>query len=286
MPTVLSIQSHVAYGHAGNAAAVFPLQRLGVKVWVVNTVQFSNHTGYKTWRGQVFAPEHIAEVIQGIADRGVLAQCDAVLSGYMGDATLGEVVVDTVAQVRAANAKARYICDPVMGDADRGFFVRDAIPPFMRDYAVPVADVITPNQFELEFLTDCRITTLADATKAAACARAMGPSMVLITSLKRAEAFPRQIEMMLDTADGTWLVSTPEIGIDPAPNGAGDCVAALLTAALLDGALPAEALSRAASGIYAVFEATHAAGTRELQLVAAQEQLVAPRQRFAAERLR
>jgi pyridoxine kinase len=103
---ILSIQSWVAYGHVGNAAAVFPLQRLGVEVWAVNTVQFSNHTGYGAWTGQVFTGAEIAAVIDGIAARGVLACCDAVLSGYMGDAGIGTAILDAVARVRAASPAA------------------------------------------------------------------------------------------------------------------------------------------------------------------------------------
>src|SRR4051812_8880939 len=113
---VLSIQSHVAYGHVGNASAVFPLQRLGVEVWPVHTVQFSNHTGYGEWTGRVFDGQAIDEVVQGIADRGVLGSCDAVLSGYLGSADIGHAVVQAGAHGPAANPPPRYFCAPVVGD--------------------------------------------------------------------------------------------------------------------------------------------------------------------------
>jgi len=168
---ILSIQSSVAYGHVGNSAAVFPLQRLGIDVWPVLTVHFSNHTGYGSFRGPVLPADQIAEVLRGVEERGVLPGCDAVLSGYMGDVSLGAVVLDAVSRVKAANPKAIYCCDPVLGDVDRGFFVRPGLPEFMRDHAVPKADIITPNQFELEFLAglgtgvgdDRAIATLGDA---------------------------------------------------------------------------------------------------------------------------
>src|SRR6266403_1827966 len=144
--TILSIQSSVAYGHVGNNAAVFPLQRIGVEVWPVNTVHFSNHTGYGSWRGLVLPVESVAEVIRGIEERKVLPRCAGVLSGYMGDVSLGTVVLDAVAKVRAANPDAVYCCDPVMGDVGRGFFVRPGIPEFMKDHAVPAATMVTPNQ--------------------------------------------------------------------------------------------------------------------------------------------
>ena len=168
---ILSIQSSVAYGHAGNSSAVFPLQRLGHEVWAVNTVHFSNHTGYGAWRGPLLAPSDVAEVITGIEERGVLPQCDAVLSGYQGAEEVGEVVLDAVARVKAANPAAVYCCDPVMGDVGRGFFVRPGIPEFMRDKVIPAADLATPNQFELEFLTGRQVGSTDDLLDAAdACA--------------------------------------------------------------------------------------------------------------------
>src|SRR6202044_40550 len=186
--TILSIQSSVAYGHVGNSAAVFPLQRIGVEVWPVNTVHFSNHTGYGTWRGIVLPADAVADVIQGIQERGVLHQCDGVLSGYMGDASLGEVVLDAVQRVKSANPDAVYCCDPVMGDIGRGFFVRPGIPEFMRDRAVPAAAIITPNQFELEYLADRIVTDLASALDSVDQVMASGPGVVLVTSLRRQDA--------------------------------------------------------------------------------------------------
>ncbi|HYO57817.1 pyridoxal kinase PdxY [Archangium sp.] len=282
---ILSIQSHVAYGYVGNRSATFPLQRLGHEVWPVNTVQFSNHTGYGHWRGQVFESSHVAEVVGGIAERGVLADCQAVLSGYMGDAATGAVILDAVAQVRAANPRALYCCDPVMGDVGRGFFVRPGIPEFMRERAVPAADIITPNQFELEHLTGRSIRTLEDALAAVTVAREMGPKVVLVTSLLRKGTAPGTIEMLAATHSGAWLVYTPQFPIHPPPNGAGDAVAALFLSHLLHGRDAGAALGETAASIFGVFSVTHAAGARELQLVAAQEELVAPTRRFAVERV-
>ncbi len=282
---ILSIQSHVAYGYVGNRSATFALQRLGHEVWPVNTVQFSNHTGYGRWRGQVFEPAHVAEVVGGIAERGVLARCQAVLSGYMGDAATGGVILDAVAQVRAANPQALYCCDPVMGDQGRGFFVRPGLPEFMRERAVPAADIITPNQFELEYLTGRSIRTLEDALAAATRAREMGPGIVLVTSLQREGMAAGTIEMLAVTRTGAWLVFTPHLPLQPPPNGAGDAVAALFLSHLLRGRDAGAALGETAASIFGIFSATHAAGARELQLVAAQEELVAPTRRFAVERV-
>src|SRR6186713_2165449 len=178
---ILSIQSHVAYGHVGNAAATFPLQRIGVEVWPVHTVQFSNHTGYGEWTGRVFEAALITELVRGIAERGALGQCDGVLSGYMGSADTGAAILDAVAQVRAANPRARYCCDPVIGDVERGIYVRPGIADFMRGFALPAADVATPNQFELELISGRTVATLQDARAAIAALQTVGPKTILVT---------------------------------------------------------------------------------------------------------
>lgn len=282
MKTILSIQSHVAFGHVGNRAAVFPLERLGYEVIAVNTVQFSNHTGYGNWTGSVFPPDHIADVITGIAARGALDKVQAVLTGYLGDAALGAVVLAAVRDVKQRNPAALYCCDPVMGDVGRGFFVRPGIPEFFRDEALGLADIITPNQFELEYLTGIGITDLASALSATRAARALGPRWVLVTSLTRADGDGDQIELLLDGPDGAFLVATPRLNLDPLPNGAGDCVAALFLARFLETGDGQAALSHAASAIYAIFRLTLASGQRELQLVAGQAQLVRPETGFTA----
>ncbi len=282
---VLSIQSSVAYGHVGNSAAGFALQRLGHQAWQVATVQFSNHTGYDSWRGQVLSAAAVADVVRGVEERGAFADCAAVLSGYLGDAALGRVIVDAVARVRSANPAVLYCCDPVMGDSQRGFYVTPDVPAFLRAQAVPAADIITPNPFELEALTGHPARSLDSALAAAAAARALGPGLVLLTSLHRDEAADGGIEMLAAGGDGAWLVRTPMLALDPAPNGAGDLVAALFLAHYLETRDPGSALERAAAAIFAVLEATRQAGSREMQLVAAQDQLAAPPRRFEARRV-
>jgi pyridoxine kinase len=224
----------------------------------------------------------VRAILQGVADRGALARLDAVLSGYLGDVALGEVVLETV----AASRPAFYACDPVMGDVGRGFFVRPGLPDFIRDRAVPRADLITPNRFELEFLAGRDVRTLDDALAASASLRANGPKLVLVTSLDRADAAPDTIEMLVDSADGAWLVQTPLLKLEPMPNGAGDAVAALFLSHWLSTRDAATALARAASGIYAIFEATKEKGQRELALIAAQDEFAAATPRFAAQKAR
>ena len=278
---ILSIQSHVAYGHVGNASAAFPLQRLGHEVWTVNTVQFSNHTGYGAWRGPVFPPETIREVVAGVEERGVMGTCDGVLSGYMGEAAIGEAILDAAARVKAANPSALYCCDPVIGDVGRGVFVRPGVPEFMRDRAVPASDVATPNQFELALLTGREIATLADAKAAIEALRATGPKVVLLTSLQIDETPEDTIEMLAVDGEGAWRLRTPLLPISV--NGAGDATAALFFAHLLKTRSAAEALKKAASSIYGVLKATAEAGSREILTVAAQEEFVAPSRVFEPE---
>jgi len=279
--SVLSIQSWVAYGHVGNASAVFPLQRLGAEVWAVNTVQFSNHTGYGTWRGQVFGAEMVRDIVQGIEERGVLPRCDAVLSGYMGDAAIGAAIVHAVERVKAANPAALYCCDPVIGDVGRGIFVRPGIPEFLRDIALPAADIATPNQFELAWLTGREVRTLADARAAAKALQAMGPRCVFVTSLSVEETPDAFIEMLAAEDGAFWRVRTPRLPI--AVNGAGDAIAALFLYHRLRWGEARIAAASAASSIYGLLRRTAEAGSKEILTVEAQEEFVTPSRMFHAE---
>lgn len=291
---ILSIQSSVAYGHVGNSAAVFPLQRLGHEVWPVLTVHFSNHTGYGAWRGPLLDPADVADVITGIGEREVpgpdgvpvpvLATADAVLSGYQGAEAVGAVVLDAVARVKALNPAAVYCCDPVMGDVGRGMFVRPGIPEYLRDHVVPRADVLTPNHFELDYLAGVESRTTADVLAAADAVRDRGPRDVLVTSVLHDEVPAGSLEVFAISDAGAWAVTTPLLPISP--NGCGDLTSALFLAHLTTTGSPARALELTTSTVYAVLEATLAAGTREIQLVAAQDAIADPPARFTARRLR
>jgi pyridoxine kinase len=280
---ILSIQSHVAYGHVGNAAAVFPLQRIGVEVWPVNTVQFSNHPGYGGWRGDVFSGAAVRTVIEGIDERGVLGECDGVISGYLGSPDTGEAVVDAVARVKGANPAARYCCDPVIGDADRGVFVRAGIPEFIKERMLPIADLLTPNQFELDYLGGRTTATMADLVAAIDAVHTRGPGVVFVTSLIVDETPDDSIDLVVSDRSGRWRVRLPRL--PDVANGAGDAIAALFFAHYLGARSAAEAMALAASSMFGVLNRTTEAGASELLLVEAQQELVAPRQRFPAHRI-
>ncbi len=281
---ILSIQSLVAYGHAGNSAALFPLQRLGMQVWPVVTVHFSNHTGYGDWRGPLLSPGDIAEVIRGVEDRGALETCDAVLSGYQGAEDVGAVILDAVKTVKSLNPEAIYCCDPVMGDLGRGFFVRPGIPEFMRDNVVPKADVITPNHFELNFLSGSEAHTLDDLLAAVEVVRDSGPETVLVTSVILDETPEDSLDMLAVSGPGAWSVRTPRLAVNPP--GAGDLTTAVFLANLLSGHDLPTTLARTTSAVFAVVEATDRAGQREMRIVATQDAIADPPMQFEVTRVR
>ena len=280
---VLSIQSHVAYGHVGNASAVFPMQRLGVEVWPIHTVQFSNHTGYGAWKGRVFDGPAIEDIVDGIAERGVLPRCDGVLSGYMGSADIGNAILSAVARVRAANPAALYCCDPVIGDVGRGVFVRAGIPEFMRDHAVPAADIVTPNQFELDYLSGIATDTLASVKEAIAAVQLLGPKVVLVTSVEARETPADAIDLIAADGAGVVRVRTPKLSLSV--NGAGDAIAALFFVHYARTRSAATALERASASVYGLLRRTAEEGSREILTVAAQDEFVAPSQSFPVERI-
>jgi pyridoxine kinase len=280
MPTVLSVQSWVACGSVGNTAALFPLQRLGCETWSLNTVAFSNHTGYERWRGETVPACQIATLFEGIAELGVLPCCDAVLSGYLGEAETGSVLLDIVTRVKKANPRALFCCDPVMGDVGPGYYVRAGIPEFYRDRALALADVVTPNRFELEWLSGGPVRNLAEACDAIAALRQLGPGIVLATSL---ETEADRVAAVATGPEGTWAVETPRLPIEA--TGCGDAVAALFLGWLLKGKPVPDALAATIAAIYGVIEATMRSGAGELALVAAQEELVSPSRIVSVRRL-
>ena len=281
--SILSIQSHVAYGHVGNSAATFPLQRIGCEVWPIHTVQFSNHTGYPDWRGRVFDAGLIDDCVAGIAARGALAHCDGVLSGYMGSPEIGAAIVRAAASVRDANPQAVFCCDPVLGDIGRGLYVRAGVTEFMREQALPAAAILTPNHFELDLLSGRPSTDIAGVREAVNALHAHGPRVILVTSLVLDNTPADALDMIVSQDGALSLLRTPKAPIEA--NGAGDVTAALFFAHWLRTRDAAEAIARAASSVYGLIAATVRAESHELEIVAAQEEFVRPSRRFVAERL-
>jgi pyridoxine kinase len=207
-----------------------------------------------------------------------------VLSGYQGAEEVGGVVLDTVTRVKELNPSAIYCCDPVMGDVGRGMFVRPGIPEFMRDQVVPAADVVTPNHFELDFLSGRETHTVSDVLDAVDAVRATGPSTVLVTSVLT-DATPKgSVDVIAVSDEGAWSSRTPLLPITP--NGCGDVTAAVFLAHLLRTGSAGTALQQVTSTVFGILEKTIEAGTREIQLVAAQDVIADPPRRFEPVRLR
>lgn len=279
---ILSIQSHVAVGHAGNSSAVFPLQRLGFNVWPVNTVMFSNHTGHPGWRGPVFSPQTIRDVLLGMEEHGAFERCNAILSGYMGDPGMAEVILDAVSRIRAKNPEVIYCCDPVIGDTDTGIYVQQDIPKFFRSKVIQHANIITPNHFELEILTGHKIRNNREALVAARNLLSEGPEVVLTTSLITDDAHKNHITMLAVTETEAWHIVTPMYHFDHVVSGSGDASAALFLAKYLQANNIKAALEHVAGAMYGLFEKTWQANSVELQLIAAQDELAKPTVSFKA----
>jgi len=284
---ILSIQSWVSYGHVGNAAAVFPLQRLGAEVSSINTVAFSNHPGYGAFTGQVVPPDTVSALFDGIAARGMLNTCDALLSGYLGDPGTGKVILGAATRLRAANPAALWCCDPVIGDEAPGVYVRPGIAEFFRDQAVPQADLLTPNQFELKILTGLPCHTLADLQRAICALQARmrpeGPQTILVTSVQTDSTPEDAVDSLAASQSGAWLLRTPKLPISV--NGAGDAMAGLFLFHMLASRDASRALEKAASAIHALLIHTLSTGGRELLMAAAQDEFANPARMFVARRL-
>jgi pyridoxine kinase len=281
LPPILSIQSHVVYGHVGNSAAVFPLQRLGREVWPLMTVQFSSHVGYAGWRGSTFDAAMIDDCLSGLEAIGVLPRCAGLLTGYLGKAEIGEAALRALDHVRAANGAAVYACDPVIGDVGPGVYVAAGVGEFFRDRALPLATIATPNAFELEWLTGEQVNTLQAARRAIAALRARGPRVVVATSLQLDDTPAGALDILAGDDSGCWRLRTPNLPISV--NGSGDLFAALFFHHWLETRDTRGALSRASSSVYGVVKATLDSGSRELTLIAAQDEFTNPSQLFAAE---
>ncbi|QNF18542.1 pyridoxal kinase PdxY [Aeromonas jandaei] len=277
MKSVISIQSHVVFGCAGNSAAVFPMRRLGVDVWPVNTVQFSNHTQYaQGWQGMAMPAGHISALAEGLGNIGVLGQCDAVLSGYLGSAEQGDEILKVVNAAKAANPDAIYFCDPVMGHPEKGCIVAPGVTRFLTEQALPVADMMAPNLLELETLCDTHLADLAQTRTAAHQLLARGVKLVLVKHLGRAAQDPSRFEMLLATPDGDYLIARPLYDFARQPVGVGDLISALMLANLLTGHDAVSAFERTNAAVDAVLQETWRQEAYELQLIAAQDAFALP----------
>ena len=290
--TVISIQSQVAYGHVGNSAAVFPLQVHGIEVIAVPTTLLSNRPGYPTIRGRVLDAQLVADLLLGIEERGALDTSAMILSGYLGSPEIAAVVADFVQRAKARNLALTYCCDPVLGDHDGGLYVHADIPPLVRDRLCGLADLITPNHFEFEWLCGAKATTIGQMMAQARTLMARGPSTIVVTGAELADTPDGQIETLaIERSDASqkgasqkeasqraWRVRTPKLPISPF--GTGDLFTSLFVSARVRGSSTPDALGHAASAIFAVLERTAARGTEEMRMVETAALLARPGRRF------
>ena len=291
---VLSIQSHVVYGYAGNSAAVFPLQRLGHEVWAINTVEFSNHTGYGAWRGKVLGADLVQDLVKGLEERGVLGRCSAVLSGYLGDASVGMAVIDAVKKVKRENPAALYCCDPVMGDIGRGFYVKPDIPAIFKNELIPHADIVCPNQFELEALTGINIDSIEVAIKAIKMLHEMGHSIVLVTSYIEEKDKIAMLSSFYDKSrekpeTQIYKITTAQLPLGDNVAGTGDLTTSIFLSRYLETKNPEKTLNLCTSSVYGILEKCYKTcynNTRgqpvELKIIEAQQELCSPSYSFKA----
>jgi len=284
-PHLLAIQSHVVFGHAGNSAAVFPMQRIGVNVWPLNTVQFSNHTQYGQWAGEVLAPAQIPALVEGISNIGELGHCDAVLSGYLGSAEQGRAILAGGARIKAVNPKALYLCDPVMGHAEKGCIVPQEVSEFLLEEAAAQADILCPNQLELDSFCGRRAQSLEDCVSMARGLLERGPQVVLVKHLSYPGRAEDMFEMLLVTRDESWHLRRPLLAFPRQPVGVGDLTSGLFLARVLLGDNWVQAFEYTAAAVHEVLLETQACTRYELQLVRAQDRIAHPRVRFEAQRL-
>ena len=290
--TVISIQSQVAYGHVGNSAAVFPMQMHGIDVIAVPTTLLSNRPGYPTVRGRVLDAQLVADLLLGVEERGAVDTCRMILSGYLGSPEIAALVADFVQRARTRNPALLYACDPVLGDREGGLYVHADIPPLVRDRLCGLADIITPNHFEFEYLAGIKATTSDQMIEAARKLMVHGPSTVVVTSAELSDRPDGQIETVaierskegVEQGVKAWRVHTPKLPISP--SGTGDLFASLFVSARLREKNTPDALGHAASAMSAVLERTAARGTEEMRIVESAELLAYPPRRFDAVAIR
>lgn len=278
--SVISIQSQVVFGHVGNSSASFPLMLAGIGVAPVPTVILSNNPRYPTLHGRVLDPGFVADLLKGVEERGLMQSASVILSGYVGSAETGAVIADFVRRAKAANPGIAYVCDPVSGDMEPGFYVKEPVRAAIREQLVPLADMITPNHFELEFLAGRPARREADLIAAA---RSLPPASVIVTGARLETTPEGMLETFAVTGASAWKVTTPKL---PARcSGTGDLMTALLLAHRLRGADLPGALGSAISGMMAVLSETVARDAMELELVRTGMGLLEPAVRFEAVRV-
>lgn len=277
MKNVLSIQPHVVFGHAGNSAAVFPMQRLGVNVWPLETMQFSNHMQYGHWAGSAIDAPQMAELVEGIGAIGMLRRCDAIVSGYLGSTDHVQAVIDIVRSVKATNPRAWYFCTPVIG-AGAGASVDE----FLLKNMPGVVDGMSPTHDTLQKLVGRTIETVDEAVLACREVILRGPSVILVKQLLDRNSPADRINLLVVTEHEAWMSQHPRYPFARQPVGVGELTSAVFVARRLAGDSIRTAFEHTVAAVHAVLKATYDAGRYELELIAAQDDIARPREWLGA----
>jgi len=262
MSIVLCLSSQVVRGYVGGSAASIALGRLGHECWLLPTVILSNHPGHARFAGEQVPPGRLRAMLEALEANGWLGDVDAVMTGYMPSPEHVALAASTIAQVKQANGEALYLCDPILGDNPGGLYVDEEVASAIRDELIPLADIATPNRFELEWLSG-KNSKRAKTALSSACE--LGPATMLVTSLTGKD--PQTLVNLLTDGKGAW--QTQIARRKGAPRGVGDLSAALFLGNLLNGSEPYEALGRATAGVEAALDASK--GADELRLATSTE---------------
>lgn len=272
---VISIQSQVVHGHVGNSAAVLPMQARGLEVAAVPTTLLSNSPHFETMRGRVLEPELVGDLLRGVEERGLIEMSRYIISGYLGSRANGEVVAAFVKRARMLNPDIIYICDPVMGDSNLGVFVADQVVECMLDQLVPLADLLTPNQFEVGLIASCQPASWQELETAAAKIQAVRGARLVVTGCALPDTPDGSLENVVFEGQTRTRLTSPRLPIVPV--GTGDLFTGLLTANLAHDSTLIEAARDAAAIVLDVLERTIAAGEHEMQLASVIDALMPAR---------
>ncbi|PQZ27096.1 pyridoxal kinase [Ochrobactrum vermis] len=261
--SIISIQSQVVHGHVGNSAAVLPMQAHGLNVAAVPTTLLSNNPHFETMRGRVLESELVGDLLRGVEERGLIETSRYIVSGYLGSQANGDVVAAFVERARQINPDIKYICDPVMGDTNLGVFVADPVVECIVERLVPLADLLTPNQFELGLITQTEVTSWPALETAVARVQAFRGAKLVVTGCNLADTPEGLLENIVFDRKGTRLASSH---LPILPVGTGDLFTGLLTAKLARGNTLVEAARGAAATVFEVLKRTMEAGEQDMQL--------------------
>ncbi|MFZ9036328.1 MAG: pyridoxal kinase [Francisellaceae bacterium] len=264
---VLSIQSHVAYGYAGNKAAVFPLQKLGIDVTPIHTVQLSNHTGYDYYNGDFFHPQQIQAIIDGLAKNDLLNPHCALISGYIGNKEIAKIIAELVRSLKRHNPDFIYLCDPVFGDSHTGIYASSDHPDLFKSQLLPLANISTPNLFELSVLTNTNIHDLHDLEKACLILQQTGVDTIVVTSVSFDD---KHTGIAVYDKGAFFYEQMPKYTVAHTVSGSGDITAALFLAYGLNGLNLTDRLKKTMTAIDGIFNTTSRLNAHELALIQAQ----------------